>query len=130
MAATGITILEEYGNVIIVRHGMTCDTTTPNKNEISVVQIKDYVAKMLRMSLENSFVGRKIVPETIVGIKAATEAQLGRLQVNQIIYGFKSVSVTEDPYDPTQLNVDFQMKPIYPLNYIMITITLNARIGA
>ena len=130
MAGNGVTVMEQFGNIILVRHGMTTDTTTPNKNEISVVQIKDFVAKSLRAGLENSYVGRKIVPETIIGVGASTTAILSRLKANQIIFGFGGVSVVEDPFDPTQLNVAFQMKSLYPLNYIMITITLNARIGA
>lgn len=130
LAGNGVCVLEESGNVILVRHGMTTDTTTPNKNEISVVQIKDFVAKSLRAGLENGFVGRKLTPETISGVAAATESILGRLKNNQIIFGFQGVSVKEDTFDPTQLNVSFQMKPIHPLNYIIITITLNARIGA
>ena len=130
LGGNGVTVLEQNGTVISVRHGMTTDTTTPYSNEISVVQIKDYVAKILRNGLENAYVGRKLVPETLVGMKASTDAILGRLKVNEIIYGYRNINVVEDPYDPTQVNVTFDMKPISPLNYIMITITLNSRIGA
>lgn len=130
IAQNGITVIENNPTQgLRVRHGLTCDPTYPETQEISVVRQVDFVAQTVRDALDLGFIGTKIVPNTVSAVTSVTTSTLTTLVNNQIIYGFKNVSAMIDPSLPTQIDVRFDIRPAYPLNYIQITLSVDSTLS-
>lgn len=112
------------GKVVI---GQTTTTTgRAVQEEYSIVRIRDYVAKTTRKSLENAFTGGLITPNTTKDIKIATTNILAALQSQGIITSFQNVNTVVDPQEPRQVDVTFDITPVFPLNWIFIRFSIGA----
>lgn len=126
IAQNGVCIIENnptYG--IRVRHGITCDPTTAESREISVVRQLDFTAQTVRDLLDINIVATKITANTLAAVTTLVTNALQQLKTNGIIYGFKDVSARISPLDPTQIDVRFTVRPAYPCNYIEITMSVS-----
>ena len=112
------------GKVVIGQ--TTSNSGNPVLEEYSVVRITDYVAKSVRKVLENAYTGGLITPNTTSNIKITTVAILASLQSQGIITAFQNVSTKVDPQEPRQVDVTFDITPIFPLNWIFITFSVGA----
>jgi len=107
-------------------HGMTTvQTGNPTEEEVSVVRIRDYVAQVCREILENRFVGTVIDDRTVPGIDTTTNAVLESLLAQRIITQYANVNVKVDAQEPRQVNVGFDVAPVYPLNWIKIEFSIG-----
>lgn len=120
LATNGCLIIESRGSALVVRHGLTSNTTTLESQEISVVRETDYMLSTLRSSLQSIFIGGVIDPTTVSSIRAVSESILDSLVSDNAIYGYKDLKVRQNPDTSTQIDVKFAFQPIYPLNYLVI----------
>ena len=104
-------------------------TTTNSGNaveeEYSVVRIADYTAKTVRKALQNAFIGGLITVNTPRDVKITTQKILASLQSQGIITAFQGVNAVVDPNEPRQINVTFDITPIFPLNWIFIRFSVG-----
>lgn len=122
----GITVVEPLSSGGRVVYGLTAvQSGNPVEEEISVVRIRDFVAKTAREVLENRFVGTVIDDRTVPGVKTTTEAILGSLVSQRIITEFANVVARVDPIEPRQVNVGFDIAPVFPLNWIFIEFSIG-----
>lgn len=120
---TVVTPLSSGGRVV---YGITTSQSgNPNEEEISVVRIRDYVAQVCREILENRFVGTVIDDRTVPGVKTATTAILESLVAQRIITQFANLDARVDSQEPRQVNVSFDVAPVYPLNWIKIEFSIG-----
>jgi len=122
MAGNGVCIFFYKGRVLKCRHGITCDLTNANTQEISVVEIEDYIKVQSIFVLETRYIGSMFTDELTASIHASVIALWEQLINQQVIddYDAGSVSVSRDPDDPRICNIFGRVKPIYPLNWIDI----------
>jgi hypothetical protein len=121
LASSGCLVLQQKGTTISVRHGITTQTADINSNEITLIQIKDYVIDACRDATDELYVGRKNMPNLVGEVKYTIESILNQFISQEVILGVKGLKVKRDPNDPRQINVDFRIEAVYPLNYINIT---------
>lgn len=107
-------------------------TTTNSRlaveQEQSVVRIRDFLAINIRRVLDTRFIGRPIVDGLTEAIKTATESFLRTQEDNGLISQFVGVRADVDSVEPRQINVSFDVQPVFPLNDIVVTVNVVTRI--
>jgi len=125
MASAGVMIIDQEGPSIFVRHQLTTNQTNVVVGEFSVVTLVDYVSQAVRFSC-NPFIGQKLRPaSTIPGVKGTILATLQALAAADIISSIGGISVSINPTNPTELLVQAEYVPIFPLNRIRVTFTIK-----
>ena len=126
-AISGLTILEDLVPNLLIRQAMTTDPSTVLTREPTVIYIKDYVQQQIRANLDN-FIGIKFLPTVIQDVETTIDGMMNQLINNQIITAFTGTSATQDQNDPTILNVETYYSPVFPLNWIVVTLNLRVSI--
>lgn len=122
-AKDGLTLIMPLGGVSSIYQGaMTLTNGNPVDEEPSIWRIRDYVAMTIRTALENRFVGGVILADTPKEIKKVVVTTLQGLISQRIITAFANVIVSPDSLEPRQIDVGFDVAPVFPLNNIMMTI--------
>lgn len=118
-----VTPLAAGGKVI---HGQsTSNSGNAVEEEISITRARDYVAKATREVLEAQFVGKTIQSTTIKDVETVTNAILSSLISQKLILDKANVKVSQDQQEPRQVNVSFDINPIFPLNWIKIEFSVG-----
>lgn len=112
----------------VYRSITTTDSGLAVEEEQSVVRIRDFLAINIRRVLDSRFVGRPIVDGLTEAIKLATESFLRAQEDNGLISIFTGVRAVVDSKEPRQINVSFDVQPLFPLNNIVVTVNVVTRI--
>jgi len=129
---SGLLVIERRNNAIVVRHAVTTAITNINSQELSVVRAKLYMMESLRRTLDTRIVGQipadDIAP-TVVG--ATVQSVLETLMQSGAIIAYSALQVRSlGPTLPSTIEVRFNYKPSYPLNYIEISFSIDVNTGA
>lgn len=131
-AAAGIAVTEQdrLGR-LTVRHGVTTDTTNVNTREASVVRAKDALVTALAEGTATSgLIGSPLDDDLLLSIKSAVSGILENAVADEVIISYSSLSVRTTTTDPSVVEVKFAYKPAYPLNYIVISFSIDMSTGA
>lgn len=109
----------------VVNGFTTVNTGNAVEEEPSVVRIRDYVAFVTRTILENRFVGTVILADTTREAETVTIQILKSLQSQLLITAYANVRAVVDSIEPRQINVSFDIQPVFPLNWIRIDFTIG-----
>lgn len=126
-AQNGVTVLQQKGNQIVIRQGLTTDMSSVLTKTPTVIQIADEVHRQAR-NLLGGYIGIKFLPSVLPQIEGRVNALFKDLTQQQIIDSFSGVSVSVDPEDPTSLLVEAFYKPVFPLLYIQFTFNIRSSI--
>lgn len=134
LATSGCLVLKQEGTTIRVRHGITTHGSIETladiqSNEITLVQIKDYVIDGARKTLGDLYVGGKLKPTIVHDIEYTLTNLLNKYIADNIIIGIEGLVVKRDLNDPRQINVKFLIEAVYPLNYIDISFGFSTTIS-
>ena len=122
----GLTVVEPLSSGGRVVYGLTTvQSGNPVEEEISVVRIRDYVAKTARVILEERFIGGVIDNQTVANVKDTTVSILESLVAQRILTQYANVTVKVDSIEPRQINVGFDVAPVFPLNWIKIEFSIG-----
>ena len=122
----GLTVIEPLSSGGRVVYGITTvQSGNPVEEEPSVVRIRDYVAQSARTVLEERFVGGIIDDQTVANIKNTTISILESLVAQRIITQYAGVTARVDAQEPRQVNVGFDVAPVFPLNWIKIEFSIG-----
>lgn len=109
-----------------VLHGRTTSNSgSPIEEEFSVIRISDLTAKTVRKALEKAYVGRVITATTPAEVTLTTTNILAALASQGVMTEFKNVNASVNPQDPRQVDVRFDIKPTFPLNWIFVKFTVT-----
>lgn len=129
LAGAGYIVLEQPGGAggnIVVRHGLTTDTSSAATKEHSIITIKDFVAKYVRNSLDG-YIGKFNIDSFLVtkvnGTLKANKSYL--VDKKHILNDFIVVSVTQDEDNPDALLLHLRILPPYPCNYIDVILVVE-----
>lgn len=124
-ANNGVTILQQQGGQLRIRHGLTTDMSSILTQVPTVVQIADYVHVAAR-DLLDPYIGQKYLPSVVGQIEGRVNQFFKELVSQQIIDSYANLSVVADPNDPTSLLVNVYYKPVFPLLYIQFTFNITS----
>jgi len=107
-----------------IRHQLATDVSTVQKRELSITKQVDYFAKTLRDSLADRIGGSNITSEFIQGLGMNVQAIVASMVQRGIITSANLTSIVQDSTNPDTINIVIQVSPLYPCNYIEITLQL------
>lgn len=131
LASAGVCTLQPVsggGNVV---WGITTSQSGfPEEQEISIVFIRDRVAKTLRAGFQG-FIGTPQDVNTAAVLNTEAVVLLNSLVGQGLITAYQNLSVSQDSVDPRQWNISVSVSPAYPINWIFIKVNVtNLNLGA
>lgn len=130
-AAAGIMGVEQKGGILQIRHGITTNTTGgAAKREVSVVRAKHVVVESLRDTIETQVVGNVIADgEAPLIVRSVCIGVLEELRLANDIVAYSDVQAATASLDPTIIEIRFNYRPAFPVNFVRITFSLNLTSG-
>ena len=124
IAGGGTWVLEQRAPFAIFnRHQLSTDATTVQTRELSLTTQIDFVSKFLR-ELVSPLIGRFVIDDNFIGqLSAALNGGAETMVERGIVRDLQIVRVFQDELNPDTMKAEFSLLPLYPLNYINITIT-------
>ncbi len=125
LSYAGVSVLQPVAGGGRVIWGITTSQSGyPEEQEISIVFIRDRVAKTLRAGFA-AFIGLAETPDTGAILNTRAVILLNSLVSQGLITAYKDLSVARDGVDPRQWNISVRVQPTYPINYIYIKVNLG-----
>jgi hypothetical protein len=124
VANAGCTVLEEQTPFIKILFYITTDTSTAVTRDPRIIEVKHYVQQGLRRALDR-YIGVKNLPKIQAQVKDSVGSFFKALKQKEIIYDFTGISVKQNEQDPSTLDVEAYYSPVFPLNWIVVTLNLR-----
>lgn len=122
LAAAGITVVQPaIGGGRVIWGKTTVNSGFAEEEEISVVFIRDRIAKAIRQSFRG-FIGKAETPTIQGSLTAVANKAMTSFITQRLITRYEDVRVRRDSVDPRQWNVTAKVQPVYPVNWIFIRI--------
>lgn len=130
-AAAGVLLTEvDRAGQLVVRHSLTTDTTSINTKELSVVRARDALVALCETGLNNSgLIGQPIDTTTTLTVKSVVSGLLEHAVIVGTIVGYTALAVRQRSIDPSVVEVKFAYQPAYPLNYLVVSFSINVATG-
>jgi hypothetical protein len=131
LAKGGVALVEpDRQGRLRVRHGITTNFGSILTREISLVRVQDGLYNLLQDTMENSgLIGVPITDSTALQVKSVVSGALETAKnTNGLIVDYNSLAVrqqTPPSGDPTVIDVRFAYRPPWPLNYILVSFTVD-----
>lgn len=135
LSSRGVCVAEvDRQNRLVVRHGLSTDTTSVLTREVSITRARDVLFEALQIGLDNSgLIGSPIDLETTTRVKGAVTGILEGLVQDETIIGYTTLQVRQQSISaggsPDVIEVRFAYQPAVPLNYIVVTFSLDLTTG-
>jgi hypothetical protein len=127
----GLFVIEQKGTLIQVRHALTTDVTSVAKSELSVVRAKQKMVNSLRKTVDEQIIGTIVADNNApLVIGSAITGVLNRMVDDKEIVGFSDVQARTLTLNPTVVEVRFNYRPAFPVNYIQIGFSVDLNNGA
>lgn len=127
-AGNGLMVLENIGsNSVQVRHAITLNNVDSAHRELSVVRSKFVLIQSVINTFQNALpivspTPALVLQTTIVGI-------LDQLERQGIIVTYENVNTSVSNTDPTIGIVSFSYLPLFPLNYVQVSFSIDLTSG-
>lgn len=126
LSANGIMYVDETNSQMRIIHGRTTSQEGIVSQETNIVLTKDYIIKALRQSFANGYIGNIITDDTLLTIMSAAQSVLCALRDSHYLYSFSGLEVSQNALVPTQVDIEFEYKPTYGINYIQISFSIDS----
>jgi len=123
IAEGGTWVLEQRAvGSIVTSHQLSTDAVTVETRELSITNQLDNVSMFMR-SLVSPLIGTRVISDSFLRTLRATmvgaaEALVERKEIRDV----KILDLYQDEIQPDTIKVDMAVLPLYPLNYIKITL--------
>ena len=125
LATAGVSTLQPVaGGGRIVWGITTSQSGFIEEQEISVVFIRDCVAKSLRAGFQG-FIGTPQSADTVTILNTRAVIILNALVSQGLITAYAGLSVMQDDVNPTQYDISVNVQPTNPKNFIYIKVNLG-----
>ena len=125
LAAAGVCVLQPVSGGGRVVWGITTSQSGyPEEQEISIVFIRDRVAKILRAGFAG-FIGTAETPDTQAILNTRAVILLNSIASQGLITNYTDLVVARDDADPRQWNISVRVQPTYPVNFIYIKVGIG-----
>jgi len=124
LSTAGVTVLQPVQGGGLVQWGLTTSQSGfVEEREASIVFIRDAIAKRFRNSFDG-FIGQP-EDDTLIGTLSARAVVVLNSFLRELITTYKDLVVVQDSVDPTQYNISVRVKPVYPVNFIYIRVSIG-----
>lgn len=121
----GITVLQPVTGGAKVLHGKTTTQSgAPEEEEISIVFIRDQVARVMRRSFQG-FLGHAEDPTLLPSLTANAVGVLNAFISQNLLTAYRNLSVSKDDVEPRQYNIRVEISPTAPVNWIFIDASVS-----
>lgn len=125
IAAAGVCLLRPLATGGTVLHGKTTTSSLiPEEEEISIVFIRDRIAKDMRLSFR-PFIGKAENPTFDQTLFARATSMMQSFLSRRYITRYKDLTINRDPVEPRQFNVSVKVQPVYGISWIYIKIGIG-----
>lgn len=129
-AAAGLFVIENSRGNVIVRHGLTLDTSSTQTRELSVVRAKHRMVESVRDTIDRQIIGAVIADGNAPSIVASSVVMvLEGLRRDKDLVDYNGVQARYLSLDPTTIEVRFSYRPAFPLNYVNIVFSIDLTTG-
>lgn len=125
-AVSGVTIIEQLDSIMRVRHGLTTNMQDVITRTPSVILTIQLVQQSTRSTLD-PFIGQKFTPQLLKAVETALLGMFQNLIQQQIVAQVAGISATVDSADPTIMRTESIYVPVFPLEYIVSTLSVRIR---
>src|SRR5690606_12166436 len=95
-----------------------------------LVRIGDAVHQTVQGSLENSnLIGSPIDADMVIRIQGVIQGALEQMRISNTIVSWTGLSVQQQSVDPSVVEARFAYRPAVPLNYIVVSYTVDLNTG-
>ena len=131
-SAGGVAVTEATrSGSLVCRHGVSTLSDTQMHREVSLTRSRDTMMRLLQDTLDNSgMVGTAIQEETPLRVKGVVQGVLEQLALQEIILAYTDLKARQRPTEPSVIEVKFAYRPAYPLNYILVSFSVDTTTGA
>lgn len=124
LADAGVLVVQPVTGGGKMLHGLTTvQSEAPEEEEISIVGIRDTVARILRNSLR-PFVGKVNSPTLVAEISGGLDKVLRGLISLGLLTDYGAITVQRNPLEPRQIDISVEVAPTGPINWIFIDVTV------
>lgn len=127
IAVAGVTVVEQSDAGLRIRHGLTTKIDNVITRTPSVILTIHYVQQQMRKTLD-PYIGQKLTGAIMKSIEQAITGLFGNLIDEQIVAKVAGIAVTVDENDPTIIRTSTVYVPVFPLEYIVSTLSVRVRI--
>lgn len=121
----GITVLQPVTGGARVLHGKTTTQSgAPEEEEISIVFIRDQVARVMRRGFQ-AFIGQPEDPTLVPSLTATAIGFLNAFVSQNLITKYQNLSVARDDVEPRQYNIRVEIQPNIPVNWMFIDVSVG-----
>lgn len=124
MAADGLTLLVSNQGALRVRHYKTTRPENAVYSEPTCTTSVDYTRETFESDMKQ-FIGRKLVSSLVSDVTVVANSRLASLVNQQILSGYRGLTVAPDASNPTLVNVSVDIKPMFSLLYIAVTFSVT-----
>jgi hypothetical protein len=125
LVTSGVTVLQPVSGGGRVIWGITTTQSGyPEEQEISIIFIRDRIAKSLRSGFAG-YIGTAETPDTQAILNTRAVQLLNSLASQGLLTAYADLIVQRDEIDPRQWNVSVRVQPTYPINWILIKVSVG-----
>jgi hypothetical protein len=135
LSGSGVCVTEVNRNGrLMIRHGLTTDFSGGVlAREISLVRAQDALYNLVDDTLKSAnMIGLPIQDDTALRVKGICQGALEQAKIRGLINDYNNLKVRQQSPpsgDPTIIEVRFQYKPSWPLNYILVSFSVDTNTG-
>lgn len=125
-AQAGLTVLQQNGQTVQIRHAVTLDTSTTENQELCVVRQKFFMMSSLIDVLNASIIGQ--IPadgNATMAVSLAVTSILQQLMAAGALVAYSNLQCRLLANNPTICQVTFSWTPSFPINNIDISFSLD-----
>ena len=132
-AQSGLLVIEQIPSTgsIRVRHDITTAPGDINTREYPVTLQRNNMINVIADAIDTSIIGQIFADSSAPGKVSSRVTQiLDNLVIAGNLGGYSGVTATVSNSDPTVVNVRWQYKPVYTVQYVQISFGINLTSGA
>jgi hypothetical protein len=107
----------------------TTQSGFPQEQEISVIFIRDAIAKALRSGFAG-FIGNVGSSQSLTNMIARGQALFKSFISQQLITSYTNLVIVQDPIEPRQFDVTATIVPVFPINWVYALVDVGTSVTA
>lgn len=130
-SAAGVAVAElTRQRTLVVRHGTSTAPASALTREISVTRAKDAMVRAIQETIDSSeIVGSALTDTSVIGVKGIVGGVLESMVDTGVIVSYRELKGRLRPGNPSVVEIKFEYRPAWPLNYIVISFSIDTSTG-
>ena len=127
VANSGCTVLEDRIGSISILMYLTTNMSNVITRDPRIIEVKHFVQQGVRRVL-SIYIGTKNLPRNIPQIQKTLDSYFKILKQSDIIVDYKGIKARQNDSDPSTVDVEAYYSPVFPLNWIVVTLNLRSKL--